>query len=513
MLRQPVKDILVLLGVAGFYLLFSWTEAQAVPSFARQTGMSCTSCHTVFPELTPFGRTFKLTGYTFSNNTAPVQLTPPPVTAEAQISFTNLHNTLPPQATYLGIRGNDNINFPQSLNFYYAGQVVGKAGAFVQVNYGDLNRHIILSKADARYADTFSVGGRDLILGLTYNNYPTLQDVYNTTPAWSFPYLRSFVAPGPAQTLLEGGLATQAGGVGRYGLFHNLLYAEISLYRTAANGFTQPLSAGVVDYHVCERAGPVLAGGPAACAAAALLFRGHLRHGDHVFFGRNTARPTSYFIDLGFDAQYQYITPKHVFSAQANWIYESQNLTDSYILNRASGTMEFLSSFKINANYHYRSPCGTVGGTIQYFAINGSSDPLRYGSYPVYGSRNGSPNSNGVMLQGDYLPLDRIKISVQYTIYTKFNGGGTDYDGNGRNATDNNTLFYFRGSSFDRARCLMPGVINLCAWVKISPCCHSEPPEAAKNPIIIGTPEPHRLRLRVTEGRVSWAIIRHDARH
>jgi hypothetical protein len=47
MLRQPVKSILVLLGVAGFYLLFSWTEAQALPSFARQAGMSCTTCHTV----------------------------------------------------------------------------------------------------------------------------------------------------------------------------------------------------------------------------------------------------------------------------------------------------------------------------------------------------------------------------------------------------------------------------------------------------------------------------------
>ncbi|MBS0387629.1 MAG: hypothetical protein JSR15_04040, partial [Proteobacteria bacterium] len=25
--------------------------AQAVPSFARQTGMACEACHTVFPEL------------------------------------------------------------------------------------------------------------------------------------------------------------------------------------------------------------------------------------------------------------------------------------------------------------------------------------------------------------------------------------------------------------------------------------------------------------------------------
>ena len=38
--------------------------SQAIPSFARQTGMSCVNCHTIFPELNAFGRQFKLTGYT-----------------------------------------------------------------------------------------------------------------------------------------------------------------------------------------------------------------------------------------------------------------------------------------------------------------------------------------------------------------------------------------------------------------------------------------------------------------
>ena len=33
-------------------------QAEAVPSFARQTGMACAACHTVFPELnsSPFPR-------------------------------------------------------------------------------------------------------------------------------------------------------------------------------------------------------------------------------------------------------------------------------------------------------------------------------------------------------------------------------------------------------------------------------------------------------------------------
>jgi len=37
---------------------------EALPSFARQTGQPCGACHTDFPSLTPFGRQFKLGGYT-----------------------------------------------------------------------------------------------------------------------------------------------------------------------------------------------------------------------------------------------------------------------------------------------------------------------------------------------------------------------------------------------------------------------------------------------------------------
>jgi len=37
-----------------------------VPSFTRQTGLACSACHYQFPQLTPFGRLFKLNGYTLT---------------------------------------------------------------------------------------------------------------------------------------------------------------------------------------------------------------------------------------------------------------------------------------------------------------------------------------------------------------------------------------------------------------------------------------------------------------
>ena len=55
-------------GLFGLAVLAgSADRAQAVPSFARQTGLACEACHTVFPQLTPFGRVFKASGYTLSN--------------------------------------------------------------------------------------------------------------------------------------------------------------------------------------------------------------------------------------------------------------------------------------------------------------------------------------------------------------------------------------------------------------------------------------------------------------
>ena len=44
--------------------------ANAVPAFARQTGQNCVACHVSFPELTPYGRWFKLSGYTIGTRQA-----------------------------------------------------------------------------------------------------------------------------------------------------------------------------------------------------------------------------------------------------------------------------------------------------------------------------------------------------------------------------------------------------------------------------------------------------------
>src|ERR1700758_1880688 len=51
-------------ALGGFLTIGFAPPAQALPSFARQTGQPCGACHTDFPALTPYGRRFKLLGYT-----------------------------------------------------------------------------------------------------------------------------------------------------------------------------------------------------------------------------------------------------------------------------------------------------------------------------------------------------------------------------------------------------------------------------------------------------------------
>jgi hypothetical protein len=70
----------------------------------------------------------------------------------------------------------------------------------------------------------------------------------------------------------------------------------------------------------------------------------------------------------------------------------------------------------------------------------------------VSGSRTGRPDTSGFVVELDWLPFNKnggpsfwpwlnTKFSVQYVIYDKFNGAGRNYDGFGRLASDNNTLY------------------------------------------------------------------------
>jgi hypothetical protein len=70
-------------------VLAAATASARVPGFSRQTRLACGVCHYGFPQLTAFGRLFKLNGYTMSGLT--------PITAQAD-STSRVSLTLSPIA-------------------------------------------------------------------------------------------------------------------------------------------------------------------------------------------------------------------------------------------------------------------------------------------------------------------------------------------------------------------------------------------------------------------------------
>lgn len=444
MMRKTIIRTIAALGVVGFFTILYWSEARALPSYTRQTGMSCTTCHTVFPELTPFGRTFKLSGYTLSKSSKSYEF-PPPISAGTQLSFTNVGKTMPPKTAPYESRGNDNVNVPQYISLYYGGKIYGHWGAQAHGKYDGVSNKFLLYQSDVRYARTTTLGDKDLslIYGLTLNNNPTVQDVWNTIPARTFHYVFSTVAPFPAGLpKIHNELGLQVGGVGVYAFWNNLVYGEVALYRTARKGPFQFMGAGTVTYDLVDGFAPYWRLALQHNWQQHSLEVGTFGMAVRVFPEGQTQGPSDQFTDVAFDAQYQYILKKHIFSAQASWIHEEQNRDASVDLGQAANRSNYLNTFKVNLNYWYRSSIGTLGGTVGYFSTTGSKDSILYpAKVPLFGSRTGRPNNNYFILAGNYLPWEKLKISIQYIIYNKFNGSRTNYDGLGRNAADNNTLY------------------------------------------------------------------------
>ncbi len=239
------------MGVMLLFMAFVATPVsiQAIPSFARQTGLSCTVCHTVFPELTSFGRQFKLNGYTMTNIKTIVQKatssdskTKREILKLLHISslsfafntgFTHLSKTLPETQ-------NNNVEFPQALSLYYGGAMTPHLGSFIQLSMEGDEGTFGIDMLDIRYSDNTQIGQMSFLYGLTLNNGPMMEDVWNTASPWSYPYSASGTAPVPsAGTIIEGGLMGSAG-AGAYGLFGNTIYFGFSVYRSAPFGTIFP---------------------------------------------------------------------------------------------------------------------------------------------------------------------------------------------------------------------------------------------------------------------------------
>jgi hypothetical protein len=448
--------------IVGAGVALAPNPVSALPSFARQTGQPCSTCHSAFPQLTPYGRRFKLNGYT-AGGTRCGQNAPGdaefqvPISGMTVPSFTHLNKAIDPADTPKGFKTNDNT-FVQEISVFYGGQIYCNFGAFVQGTYERPGSSYFLDNADIRYANKIKVGETDVVYGVTANNNPTVQDPWNTTPAWSFPFVGASdaLAPTPsAGTMIEGTFEGRVAGTGAYIFANDKFYLEGTAYGTFDTKTLEALGLDPTD--------------PASRFDGLAPYWRAAYESDwgnySVMFGTfgmfanvapigNQSAPTDKITDVGGDAQFQYIGEVHALTARISYIFEHEKLDGSQPLGLSSNSSDNLNSFKVSGSYVYD---GVVSFTAGYFNIWGDDDQLLFAD-SLSPSALGSPNSNGWIFDLAWIPWSNggpsiypwfnARLGVSFTLYNQFNGASSNYDGAFRNASDNNTTFLYAWLAF-----------------------------------------------------------------
>lgn len=421
--------------------------AHALPSFARQTGQRCSACHVGgnWPQLTPWGRYFKLSGYTAGEAFVGKNgFRYAPIGGFGQVGATWANQPNNSQ-------GQPVISPNGSPEAY---QITGEAGTklsdfagmFYEYQYGNNFPGWTgsVGALDIRAVHAFYAGGKELLLGFDTNNNPTVQDVWNTVPNWGYPFYASPQAQGGPASPMITSLGGQAASLGGYALFDRHWYGELSMYRVAT-GFFRWYSAGtffnqgganyVDGYNPYWRFFYTTQRGPHVFMAGAF--------GMHANVYPNSAAPSgpvNAFNDYGFDSQYQYLPGgAHQVSLRATYLRENQDWTAGYPQGASSALKANLTSLNLNGTYTLHDKWAFSAG---YNLSNGSNNAAIYGiTSPSGALLTSSPNTTGYTLGANYLFTQNLKLMVQYNGFTKFNGLKSNIDGLGRSPSDNNTLW------------------------------------------------------------------------
>lgn len=438
-LRSFTKSLLCFIATAMASMLPA--TSNAVPSMGRQTGMPCAACHTVFPELTSFGRQFKLRAYSISvpKDRSDSIFGSAPIAALLQVSRNATKNVGTPGAEAEQFPS-DRETIVQAAGLYYGGKITEKSGALVQYFYDGIEKTWAMEMFDARWSDTATVIGKDTIFGFTLSNNPTVTDIYNSTSQWSFPHTETAARMSNARAAVDMRLASQVGGPGVYAMWNDLLYGEVALYRTTKTGAFRPLGWGAEKEDLVKGAAPYWRVALQRDFGAHFLSVGAYGLSARIYMDdEEQGLGTDRFRDFAIDGEYHFTEDDHLFSAHATRIREKQRLDAAFAAGLASTANNTLTTTRADVHYWYKR---TIGGGFAVFSTTGSEDQMRYNTgEPVHGSINGSPETRGWMLDLNYLPVQNVKVALRYTSYSKFNGAGSDYDGFGRNAEDNNSVY------------------------------------------------------------------------
>ena len=399
--------------------------SHALPAFATQTGQNCIACHAggQYPELTPYGRMFKLTGYTIGEKALRASIMA--IAGSSKMSNPDSVNAA------VGLNTpykNGSLQF-ETASLFLAGKVADNIGVFSQLTYDNLHAvdgggysgHTSMDGVDVRYADQFVNEKSNVIYGISLNNRPSIADPWNTSWAW-MQYVPSSPDRGANQYGDGGGngppypgngtSASGLAGVSAYVFLNKSIYAELGFYKTA-RGLFKFLNSGSPQIESTLRStNPYwrLAYNKEWGAHSWMLgTSGMVSHQyDSTISSLCTSDPTCYQTGRarGVDTQYQYLLEPHTFTVQG--AYQKQTFDAGAQVASPSTDMNIT---RMKASYVYQNK---YGGSYSFFNVPGGADlATRGGTYEVF-----------------YMPIQNVRVGLQYTAYSKLPSIDTPSDAN-----------------------------------------------------------------------------------
>jgi len=411
------------------------------------------------PELTPFGRRFKLNGYTLTTRPALVNdiddykrntvwLTDlPGVAILAQIGYDH-YDRAPPDTgnPYPAHAQSDTYQFPDQFSLVYAGAISDRVGGWLQLTYNGQAGSVGIDNIDLRYTD--HTVNNSWLWGITANNYLTFQDVWNGFGSYALPNFNTVTlwSGGVAGAGLSGPIINAlgpgtVGGIGAYAFYNDSLYFEFSEYHSALAGGASPTTdsaslaanGGAVDrfapyariayerdwgYHSAEIGASALyvnwipsVGYISAQQALAATAAGNTYTPAQTFYPGATNRYT----DLSVDWQYQYNGDHDIYGFMGHVTHEQQQNSPLLVAATFTGASspiytnptDNLTQLLVTAEY-FRDR--RFGGLVSFTRTTGTSDPLANGG-------NGSPANQFEVFELDYVPWLNFRFILQYNAY------------------------------------------------------------------------------------------------
>jgi hypothetical protein len=287
------------------------------------------------------------------------------------------------------------FRLPAQLSIFYAGRVTDKIGAFVQITAED-GSSFSQDNTDIRFADSGKLGSNDVTYGVTLNNNPTVQDPWNSTPVWGFPWFEAgygYENPGSMIESVGGAVAGLTG----YAFWNNHIYTEVGAYTAANTGANTDTSDPDIPFNIIKNTAPYW-------RLAYTADAGNMNWEVGTFGMSATLPGDEKLTDTALDTQIQWMLDgNQSLTFDANYIHESQ--PNSEHLNTMKADLTWYDNQTWGVTVGYR------GAASSDNAINGAD-----------ATATGKLDATSYQLQLDYTPWLNTRFALQYTGYSKLNG-------------------------------------------------------------------------------------------